>query len=202
MLGAGVLQAEALAAIRGERLVLRDVSFTLRPGEALAVRGPNGAGKSTLLRLLAGLMRPAAGRLLWGGKDALDDPPLHARRLAYLGHQDAVKAGLTGAENLRFAARVSGGSVAQALALMELSALADLPVRLYSAGQKRRLALARVALSKAPLWLLDEPSNGLDAAAAASLGRLIEAQRERGGMVIAASHLPLALERAGELVLG
>ncbi len=174
----------------------------LRPGEALAVHGPNGAGKSTLLRLLAGLMRPAAGRLLWEGKDALDDPPLHARRLAYLGHQDAVKAGLTGAENLRFAARVSGGSVAQALALMELSALADLPVRLYSAGQKRRLALARVALSKAPLWLLDEPSNGLDTAAAASLGRLIEAQRGQGGMVIAASHLPLALERAGELVLG
>ncbi|MGH7117594.1 MAG: heme ABC exporter ATP-binding protein CcmA [Acetobacteraceae bacterium] len=199
---AGVLQAEKLAAIRGERLIFRDLSFTLGPGDALLVRGPNGAGKSTLLRVLAGLLRPAAGRLLWDGADALDDPPLHARRLAYLGHQDAVKAGLTGAENLRFAGLLSGGSVAEALALTDLSALAELPVRLYSAGQRRRLALARVALSKAPLWLLDEPTNGLDAAAEAKLGGLIDAQRARGGMVIAASHLPLALERADELILG
>lgn len=197
-----MLQAEALAAIRGERLVFRDVSFTLRPGDALAVRGPNGAGKSTLLRLLAGLMRPAAGRLFWDSADALDDPPLHARRLAYLGHQDAVKAGLTAAENLRFAARISGGSIAAALAALDLSALADLPARLFSAGQRRRLALARLALSTAPLWLLDEPTNGLDAAAETRLGSLIEGQRARGGMVIAASHLPLPFVRAGELVLG
>jgi len=197
-----MLQAEALAAIRGERLVFRDISFTLAPGAALVVRGPNGAGKSTLLRLLAGLVRPAAGRLLWQGEDALDDPALHARRLAYLGHQDAMKAGLTGAENLRFTALLSGGSVVEALAAMGLSALADLPVRLFSAGQKRRLALARVALSKAPLWLLDEPGNGLDTAAEASLGRLIAGQRARGGIVIAASHVPLPLADAGELVLG
>lgn len=197
-----MLQAEALAAIRGERLIFRDLSFTLQPGEALAVRGPNGAGKSTLLRILAGLMRPAAGRLLWAGADALEDPPQHGRRVCYLGHLDAVKAGLTGAENLRFAALVSGGSVPAALAAMDLTRLAGLPVRLYSAGQKRRLALARVALSTAPLWLLDEPSNGLDAASEASLERLIAAQRARGGMVIAAAHVPGMFAEANELVLG
>lgn len=197
-----MLQAEELAAIRGERLVFHGLSFVLGPGEALAVRGPNGSGKSTLLRILAGLMRPAAGRLMWRGEDALEDPPQHARRLVYLGHQDAVKPALTAAENLRFAARLSCGSVAEALASSGLSGLADLPVRLFSAGQKRRLAIARLALSEAPLWLLDEPTNGLDEAARVSLGRLIDAHRARGGMIVAASHLPLPLGQASELVLG
>jgi len=197
-----VLQADGLAAIRGDRLIFRDISFTLAPGEALAVRGPNGAGKSTLLRLLAGLLRPAAGKLLWQGEDALGDPPRHARRIAYIGHQDAVKPGFTAAENLRFAARLSGGSIAGALAALDLVALADLPVRLFSAGQKRRLALARLALSAAPLWLLDEPTNGLDETAAARLGRLLAAHRTSGGVVVAASHLGLPLGRANELVLG
>lgn len=197
-----MLQAEELAAIRGERLVFRDLSFVLGPGEALAVRGANGSGKSTLLRILAGLMRPAAGRLMWRGEDALEDPPSHGRRLAYLGHQDAVKPALTAAENLRFAARLSGGSIDQALAAAGLAALAELPVRLFSAGQKRRLAIARLALAKAPLWLLDEPTNGLDEAAGEGLGRLIDAHRERGGMIVAASHLALPLGQASELVLG
>ncbi|MGH7050267.1 MAG: heme ABC exporter ATP-binding protein CcmA [Acetobacteraceae bacterium] len=197
-----MLVAEELAAIRGERLVFRDLSFVLGPGEALAVRGPNGSGKSTLLRILAGLMRPAAGRLLWQGEDVHEDPPAHGQHLAYLGHQDAVKPALTAAENLRFAARLSGGSVDQALAAAGLAALAELPVRLFSAGQKRRLAIARLALGRAPLWLLDEPSNGLDAAAGEGLGRLIEAHRARGGMIIAASHLALPLGQASELVLG
>ena len=104
-MGADVLQAEGLAAFRGERLVFRDLDFTVPAGGALVLTGANGSGKSTLLRLLAGLVRPVAGRLLWNGEDALVDLPLHAARLAYLGHLDAVKPGLTVAENLRFAAR-------------------------------------------------------------------------------------------------
>jgi heme exporter protein A len=197
-----VLQAEALAAIRGERLVFRDVSFTINLGGALAVRGPNGAGKSTLLRLLAGLLRPAAGHLLWRGEDALLDPPLHARRVAYVGHQDAVKPGLTATENLRFAARLTGGNINAALAALDLIALAHLPVRLLSAGQKHRLSLARLALSNAPIWLLDEPTNGLDDAASARLGQLLDAHRAKGGLVIAAAHVALPLPAAAELILG
>ncbi|HUA76861.1 MAG TPA: heme ABC exporter ATP-binding protein CcmA [Acetobacteraceae bacterium] len=197
-----MLQADQLAAIRAERLIFRDLSFTLGAGEALIVRGPNGAGKSTLLRVLAGLLPPAAGRLTWQGEDALLDPPLHARRIAYLGHQDAIKPALTAAENLRFAASLSGGDIAAALAALALAPLADLPARLFSAGQKRRLALARIALSNAPLWLLDEPTNALDDAAVTLLATLIATHLSQGGLLIAASHTPLPLPRTTELRLG
>jgi heme exporter protein A len=197
-----LLQAESLAAFRADRLVFRDLSFTLGAGEALIVRGPNGAGKSTLLRLLAGLLPPAAGRLVWQNEDALADPPLHASRVAYLGHQDAIKPALTAAENLRFAARLSGRDIPTALAALDLAPLAELPARLFSAGQKRRLALARIALSRAPLWLLDEPTNALDDTAITSFATLIAAHRAQGGLVIAASHTPLPLPASTELTLG
>jgi len=201
-MGTNVLRAEGLAAIRADRLVFRDLFFTLAPGGALIVRGPNGAGKSTLLRLIAGLLPPAAGQLCWQGENALLDLPLHARRIAYLGHQDAIKPALTAAENLGFAASVSGGSIAEALAALDLARLADLSARLFSAGQKRRLALARIVLSKAPLWLLDEPTNALDLAAIACLARLIAAHRAAGGLVIVASHAELSLPEATDLTLG
>ncbi len=197
-----MLHAEGLAAFRGERLVFRDVDFTLGAGQALLLTGPNGSGKSTLLRLLAGLLRPAAGGLRWQGEDALADLPTHARRVAYVGHQDAVKPGLTAAENLRFAAQRGGGTVRDALAAVGLEALADLPARMLSAGQRRRLALARLALSSAPLWLLDEPTLGLDAASVERFGALLAAHRRSGGLVAAATHLPLPLSDALELALG
>lgn len=197
-----VLQAEGLAAFRGERLVLRDVGFSVPAGGALVLLGPNGAGKSTLLRLLAGLKRPDAGRLLWQGADALADPVLHAARVAYVGHQDAVKPGLTALENLRLAEIAGRGEAVAALAALGIGHLADLPARMFSAGQKRRLALARLALSAAPLWLLDEPTLGLDAASVARLGELLGRHRAGGGLVIAATHLSLPLPDAAELRLG
>ncbi len=196
-----MLQAEALAAIRGERLIFRDLSFAAPPGAALLLVGPNGAGKSTLLRLLAGLLAPAAGTLTWDGADTLDDLAAHGRRVAYLGHQDAIKPGLTARENLAFAATAGGGDPGAALAAVGLADLADLPARLLSAGQRRRLALARVSLARAPLWLLDEPSLGLDTAAVARLGGVLAAHRAAGGIVLAATHLPLPLPDAGELRL-
>jgi heme exporter protein A len=196
-----VLQTEQVAAFRGERLVLRDVDLRVPAGGALLLVGPNGSGKSTLLRLLAGLLRPAAGRVLWNGEDALADPAAHGGRLVYVGHQDAVKPGLTAAENLRFAALAGGGNVAAGLAALGLAELADLPARMLSAGQKRRLALARLAVSFAPLWLLDEPTLGLDTAAVARFGGLLAAHRARGGLVVAATHLPLPLADAAELRL-
>jgi heme exporter protein A len=199
--GAGVLQAEGLVAFRGERLVFRDLDFTVPAGGALVLTGANGSGKSTLLRLLAGLVRPIAGRLLWNGEDALADPPSHVARVTYLGHLDAVKPGLTVGENLRFAARTSGGSVDDALAALGLWELADVPARFLSAGQKRRVALARLALSVALLWLLDEPTVGLDAASLEHVGALLRAHRGRGGVVVAATHVPLPLDDGAELRL-
>lgn len=213
-----MLRAENLAAFRGERLVFRDLSFLVPPGGALVLAGPNGSGKSTLLRVLAGLGRAEAGRLLWDGRDALADLMEHAKRVAYVGHQDAVKPGLTVAENLGFYAALTtgieqekrpptaflkgrGSVVAAALAALSLTDLADLPARMLSAGQKRRLALSRLALTAAPLWLLDEPSLGLDTAAIARFGGLLRNHRDRGGIVIAATHVPLPLADVAELRL-
>jgi heme exporter protein A len=197
-----MLTAEDVAVFRGERLVFRDLSLTVPSGGALVLAGPNGSGKSTLLRLLAGLVRPAAGRLLWDGADVLSDLAGHGRQVAYLGHQDAVKPGLTVTENLRFAAAVSGRSILVALEAVGLEALADLPARLLSAGQKRRLALSRLVLSSAPLWLLDEPTLGLDTASIDRFGGLLARHRDAGGMVVAATHVPLPLPEAAGLRLG
>lgn len=196
-----MLQAEHLAAFRGERLVFRDLSFALPDGGALLLTGPNGSGKSTLLRVLAGLVRAASGRLRWNGEDALADLTAHAVRTAYVGHQDALKPGLTALENLRFSASGEPARAMSALDGMGLSALADLPARMLSAGQQRRLALARLALSPHPLWLLDEPTLGLDTGSVARLGGLFDRHRAGGGMVVAASHLPLPLPGAAELSL-
>jgi heme exporter protein A len=196
-----LLEAASLAAFRGERLVFRDLSFRVPAGGALVLAGPNGSGKSTLLRLLAGLGRAEVGRLLWAGEDALADRTAHAARVTYVGHLDAVKPGLTVTENLHFAARLSGGAIGAALLAFTLENLAELPARMLSAGQKRRLALARLALSATPLWLLDEPTLGLDTASVERFGAVLAAHRESGGIVIAATHLPLPLADAAELRL-
>jgi len=197
--GDGVLEAEGLASIRGERLVFAGLGFSVAPGGALLLVGPNGSGKSTLLRLVAGLVRAEAGRLRWQGADALADLAEHAGRVAYLGHQDAVKPGMTVAENLS----VWGfrDRVAPALERVALTSLADLPAKMLSAGQRRRLALARLALRPAPIWLLDEPTLGLDVASVARFGDMLAAHRAEGGVVMAATHLPLPLPGAAELSL-
>ena len=187
------LVASGLAVLRGERLVLRDVDLSVAAGGATLLLGRNGAGKSTLLRVLAGLRRPDAGRLSWDGRDALSDPAAHAGCCAYLGHADAIKPGLTAAENLALAARAGGGRVADALERLDLAPLAELPARMLSAGQRRRLALARLSLSRAALWLLDEPTLGLDVASVARFGVMLAAHRASGGVVVSATHLPLPL---------
>jgi heme exporter protein A len=178
-----LLTASHLAIFRGDRLVLCNISFSLANGEVLLLRGANGTGKSTLLRALAGLTPLASGRLSWGDENALEDHPTHAGRIAWLGHLDAVKPALTAAEHAPPAALASVG----------LGAYAALPARLLSAGQKRRLALARVVAQKRPLWLLDEPTTGLDTASVAQFCALCEAHRASGGMIIASTHMPLDL---------
>ncbi len=171
-----------------------DLGFAIPPGGALLLAGPNGSGKSTLLRLLAGLLRPAAGRVLWHDQDG--DLPV-----AYLGHQDAIKPGLTVAENLSFAQKLHGKPIGAALDAFSLLPLAELPARLLSAGQRRRLALARLSLSAAPIWLLDEPTLGLDDASVAGLGKVLAQHRADGGVVVAATHIALPLPAAATLRL-
>jgi heme exporter protein A len=195
-----VLEADGLAAFRGERLVFSRLSLKVAASAALLLVGPNGSGKSTLLRLLAGLVRAEAGSVLWRGQDALADLAEHAARVAYLGHLDAVKFGLTVAENLSVWGRPT--AVAGALDSVGLTPLADLPAKMLSAGQRRRLALARLALRPAPIWLLDEPTLGLDTASVTRFGAMLAAHRVAGGVVVAATHLPLPLPGAGELALG
>ncbi|HEY3846185.1 MAG TPA: heme ABC exporter ATP-binding protein CcmA [Acetobacteraceae bacterium] len=196
------LRAEGLAAFRAERLVFREVGFAIPAGGALLLLGPNGSGKSTLLRLLAGLKRPDAGTITWDGEDIAIDPGSHASQVAYVGHLDAVKPGLTTAENLVWDARLGGGNVDAALAALDLAPLAAIPARMLSAGQRRRLALARLALTRAPLWLLDEPTIGLDAAAIDKFGAMLVSHRARGGVIVAATHVTLPVPGAAELRLG
>lgn len=197
-----MFEARELAGERGGRIVFAGVSLSLAPGGALLLTGPNGAGKTSLLRVLAGLGRIADGALLWEGRPALEDRLAHAQRLALVGHLDALKPALTVAETLGHEARILGGDAAAAITALGLEPLADHPVRILSAGQRRRVALARLVLCAArPLWLLDEPTVALDVAGVATLGRVLAAHRARGGMVVASSHLALPLDDAAELRL-
>lgn len=193
-----------MSCIRGERPVFSGVSFSLDRGGALVLAGPNGSGKSSLLRILCGLLRPAGGTLTWEGAPVEGDWPAHRGRLHYVGHLDAVKLTLTVAENLNHWARFRGATQAAPYALQALGIedLADVPGRYLSAGQRRRLALARVLATPAPLWLLDEPTVTLDADSTSRVDAMIAAHRSDGGMVVAATHGEIALEGAQRLDLG
>jgi heme exporter protein A len=200
-----LFQGQGLTCTRADRPVFAGLDFDLPAGGALLLTGPNGSGKSSLLRLMAGLLRPSAGQLTWDGADIAQDPEAHRARLRYLGHLDAVKPVLSLRENLAFAAGLHG-PVAEAelqngLAAFALETLAGLPGRVLSAGQRRRLALARLAVSPGTLWLLDEPTVGLDTASQAKLARLMAAHRAQGGRVAAATHVPLDLPGAVTLDL-
>ncbi len=191
---------DSLTCIRGERLVFANLSFALNAGEALVLRGPNGSGKSSLLRILAGLGQHAAGALLWNAVPVRQDPGAHRARVRYLGHRNALKAALTARENLEFAASLYGGGVVDAaLGRLRLTALADVPARFLSSGEQRRLALARLVAAPARLWLLDEPTVGLDDASLGALIDMIAAHRRDGGLVVLATHGPLDLGETGTL---
>jgi heme exporter protein A len=200
--GADLVAAD-LACRRGERLVFTGLSFRLPPGGALVLSGTNGSGKTSLLRLLAGLFAPAAGHLSWGVTPIEDDLAGHRARLLYVGHQDGVKPSLTPRETLLFWAALHGcgtrsaaSEVDAALAAFALEAVADWPCRWLSAGQRRRLALARLSATPASLWLLDEPFSALDRDNQNRLERAIVAHRAAGGRLALATHLPIELGTA------
>jgi heme exporter protein A len=183
------LTADNLTCERGGRIVFAGLGFSLGEGQLMQLTGPNGAGKSSLLRLIAGLNEAAAGTLVLAGGDS--DLTI-GQQAHYIAHQEAVKTALTVEENLAFWREfLGGGSIEAALEAFALSRFASFQAGLLSAGQKRRLALARLALITRRLWLLDEPTVGLDTASLARLVAVMSAHLDRGGMIIAATHVPL-----------
>lgn len=196
-----MLRGEALAAIRGDRRLFADLDFDLQAGELLYVAGPNGSGKTTLLRMICGLVTPADGRVLWRGEDihALGDE--FRADLLYCGHLGALKDDLSALENLRFSCRLGGrpvseGEAATALERIGLEGREDLPAKVLSQGQKRRVSLARLLLSQARLWVLDEPFTALDVGAIELLRKTIRAHLESGGLLVLTTHQQVEIDAA------
>ena len=197
-----MLQTHDLACVRGDRRLFRGLNLSLDRGQLLRVEGANGSGKTSLLRLLAGLGLPAAGEVHWQGRPIRRQREAYAQDLLYLGHLGGLKDELTPVENLQIEAGLSGlsrvddAAIAEALAQWGLVRQTRLPLRVLSAGQKRRAVLARLSLSTARLWILDEPFNALDVDAVALLGRRLEAHVAGGGLAVVTSHMPLPIAPA------
>ena len=204
-----MLEVKNLECIRGDRSLFSGLGFDLHAGELMHLQGHNGSGKTSLLRTLCGLIAPNQGEIHWNGKNIRRQRDEFAAELLYLGHLDGIKVDLTAVENLRFLCRLAGLPVAenefwQALQSVGLSGHEDLPVRVLSQGQKRRVSLARLLLSKAPLWLLDEPFTALDKAAVTMLQTVIRQHVDEGGLVIITTHQDVSLtsENIRQLRLG
>jgi heme exporter protein A len=188
-----MLSAHGLTCVRGERPLFSGLDLAVDAGEWLHVRGENGTGKTSLLRLLAGLAQPAGGEVLWDGQPIRQADEAYRRNLMFLGHHGALKEELTALENLEFAAALDGAELSEAEAIAALHRFGlkgreELPVRVLSAGQKRRVLLARLVTRKARLWVLDEPFTALDTKAVAMLAALIGEHLAGGGMAVLTSH--------------
>ena len=192
-----MLNVQGLHLWRGDRHVLRGVSFEATPGQCLLLTGKNGAGKTTLLRAIAGLLDPEEGEVSWRGVSTRAERDVFHEQLAYLGHEPPLKGDLTGSENLGFAIgirrTVTPAEIESALARTGAGPFSDRPVRMLSAGQRRRVALAGVLLTQAALWLLDEPTTNLDADGQQLVADLVGEHIGANGIVIAAVHHPLSL---------
>lgn len=191
-----MLAASELECVRGDRTLFTGLSFAVAPGVGLLVQGANGVGKTSLLRIAVGLAPPARGAVTWEGRPIRSLGPAYRRELRYCGHPNALKDDLTALENVRTAAALDGRPITPdeahaALARVGVDAAAELPVRSLSQGQKRRAALARLALGGARLWVLDEPLAALDADGAEWLAGMIDAQLAAGGSALVTSHQPL-----------
>jgi heme exporter protein A len=196
---AGGICVDAVHVWRGDRHVLKGVSLAMGPGQLVHLSGPNGTGKTTLLRVICGLLRPEQGSVSWRGQLISSVRSEYQAALAYASHEPALKGDLTALENLRFAVglkrRVSPGELRASLEQTGVAACADLPARVLSAGQRRRVAMARVLAMNAPLWLLDEPFTNLDAAGTGLLTSLLQSHAQGGGSALVVAHQELAMGR-------
>ncbi len=188
-----------LSAFRDDKLILKKINFSLLSKEALIIRGSNGIGKSTLLRILAGFKKPDIGNILWNSKKIFDNPEIHAnyiQNIAWLGHSNALKPSLTLKENLNLYAKLYQTNLYETLKKLNLSHLADIPIQQLSSGQKRRTALARILLKPAEIWLLDEPTVGLDQENIQNLIKIFSSFQENGGIILVSTHTELPLMNA------
>lgn len=192
-----------LTCVRSEKVVFARLSFTIKEGEAMLLLGPNGSGKSSLLRLMAGLLRPYAGKLFWNAEEVEENIEEHRARICYAGHHDAIKPVLNVKENIEFWASLYDNQSNLPLALKDfnLERLKEVPGRMLSAGQKRRTNLARLTASQSRIWLLDEPTTALDKASIKALEAILQRHQEKGGMVILSTHSDINLISARELWL-
>lgn len=205
-----VLEAHNLCCSRGDRVLFEHLSLAVSAGERLHLRGPNGAGKTTLLRTLAGLTHPVEGSIRWDGERIEKSRDSYHAQLGYIGHSNGNQSDLSAIENLRYWQTMGGApvndarlsTIAEILSAVGLSHCAQLPAKLLSQGQQRRLGLARLLLNRPPLWILDEPFTALDIATVDWLEGLIQSHLEQGGLVIMTSHQPVAGQRTRILELG
>ncbi len=191
------LFAEGLSCLRNEDLLFEEISFKLSSGEVLQIEGANGSGKTSLLRILCGLALPEEGKVSWNNQDIQDIRSEYARDMHYIGHTNGIKAELTPLENLVVAQSLTipcgGCSCIDALAQMGIEELADVPIRKLSSGQRRRVALSRLLISGARLWLMDEPFTSLDDSSRLLVKQMIETHANTGGLAVIVTHDPLVL---------
>ena len=202
-MGSSLFQGEDLTCIRGGRTVFLGLNFNLAQGQALILEGPNGSGKSSLIRMLSGLVRPKLGKLVWQDQDATRESEIFQRHIHYIGHRNAIKPVLTVLENLAYwsGKKKDDPSLDDALDHFRMLPLKHTPANLLSSGQSRRLTLSRLLASERSVWLLDEPSVGLDVASVALLEDVIKTHRSKGGAVIFATHSPINVENPNKLNL-
>ncbi|WP_417430459.1 heme ABC exporter ATP-binding protein CcmA [Kiloniella sp.] len=202
-MGRSLFQGEDLTCIRGGRTVFLGLNFNLAQGQALILEGPNGSGKSSLIRMLSGLVRPKLGKLVWQDQDATREPEIFQRHIHYIGHRNAIKPVLTVLENLAYwsGKKKDDPSLDDALDHFRMLPLKHTPANLLSSGQSRRLTLSRLLASERSVWLLDEPSVGLDVASVALLEDVIKTHRSKGGAVIFATHSSINVENPNKLNL-
>ena len=195
-----MLKAQSITCVRGDRLLFQDLNLQVHPGEACQIQGGNGVGKTTLLRILCGLSLPESGEVFWNAASIREDPGKFQSDLVYIGHSNGIKLDLTPKENLAFALTLHLGtpdvSIDEALDRVGLSGSQHLLCRVLSAGQRRRVAIARLYLSRAPLWVLDEPLGAIDAAGVEAIENVIETHLDQGGMTVFTTHQPLRLKQS------